>query len=91
MYVENHRISCCKSFSINMSTNVLLGLINSLHVSNVCSGSHDDSFISLEKETFLSVDGQVVAVLHQLFSFMVNGELKSATIQHINCDTCASS
>ena len=35
---------------------------------------------------FLSVNGQVVGVLHELFCFMVNGESKSATIQHVNCD-----
>ena len=40
-----------------------------------------------KKGTFLSVDGQIVAILHELFSFMVNGGLKSATIQHINRDT----
>ena len=73
-----------------MSTNVLLSLINSLHTSNVCSNNHDNLFIVLarqKKGTFLSVDGQIVAILHELFSFMVNGELKSATIQHINHDT----
>ena len=90
MYVNNHQISpnddVLSLFPSMMSSNVLLSLVNSLHISNVCSGNHDDSFISLarqKKGTFL---GQVVAVLRELFSFMVNGELKSATIQHINCD-----
>ena len=93
VYVNNHQISpnndVLSPFPSMMSSNVLLSLVNSLHVSNVCSGNHDDSFISLarqKKGTFISVDGQVVAVLHELFSFMVNGELKSATIWHINCD-----
>ena len=93
VYVDNHLISpnndVLSAFPSVMSANILLSLINSLHTSNVCSGNHDDSFISLAKQkkgTFFSVDGQVVAVLHEMFSFMVNGELKSATIRHITCD-----
>ena len=93
VYVDNHLISpnndALNAFPSVISTNILLSLINSLHTSNVCSGNHDDSFISLarqKKGIFLSVDGQVVAVLHEMFGFMVNGELNSATIRHINCD-----
>ena len=49
--------------------------------------THSFHYIARQKKgTFLSIDGQVVAVLHELFCFVVNGELKSATIRHINCD-----
>ena len=93
VYVDNHLLApsndVLSAFPPTLNTNVLLSLINCLHTSNVCSGNHDDPFITLarqKKGTFLSVDGKIVAVLQESFCFVVNGEMKSSTIRHINCD-----
>ena len=93
VYVENHLVApsndVLSDFPSTLYTDVLLSLINCLHTSNVCLGNHDDPFITLarqKKGTFLSVDGRIVAVLQESFCFVVNGEMKSTTIRHINCD-----
>ena len=45
-----------KAFPPALNTSVLLSLINTLHISNICLGSHDNTFITLarqKKEKFL--------------------------------------
>ena len=76
------------AFPSALNTSVLLSLINTLHTSNICLGNHDITFITLarqKKRKFLSTNGQIVAILEDLFCFVANGEIKCSTIRHINC------
>ena len=92
VYVDNHLIppnnDVLRAFPPALNTSVLLNLINTLHTSNVCLGNHDDTYITLARQTkgkFLSTNGQIVAELEDLFCFVANGEIKHSTVRHINC------
>ena len=76
VYVDSHMIppngDVFRAFPPALNTSVLLSLINTLHISNICLGNHDNTFITLarqKKEKFLFTNGQNSSCIRRLVLF----------------------
>ena len=77
-----------KDFPPRVSSEFVSNLIDTILGSNICSGNYEERFIALasaRKGKFLSVSGDIVALLDESFCVQLNGIQYSSTIRHRDC------
>ena len=92
VYIADHLVpSQClvlKGFPARVSSEFVNDLIDTISVSNICSGNYEEKFIALanaRKGKFLSASGEIVALLDESFCVQLDGVQYSSTVRHRDC------
>ena len=77
-----------KDLPPRVSSEVVSNLIDTISVSNICSRNYEERFIALVsagKGKFLSMSGEIVALLDESFCVQLNGVQYSSIVRHHDC------
>ena len=98
VYVSDHLVSTeneiLAQYDSIMTSEIILPLIYALNDAFLCPGNFDSQIIQLahdRKGSFLSQQGQLIAILEENVLLNVDNEQYFATVRHIQCEILISS